>query len=178
MRFVLVDRIHEIKRGESLVASKNLTLGEEYLADHFPTFPVMPGVLMLEALTQTGAWLIRDSEDFAHSIILLKRARAIKYGSFVEPGNQLKLQVDLVSMDARDCEMKGRGLVDGQVVVSGRLTLERFNLRDQNPGLHRTDTLIVESLRDLFGTLREGSVGARAQDRNGQLGEPGSVPHP
>src|ERR1700723_2254457 len=99
MRFVLIDRITELKRGESLVALKNLSLAEEYLADHFPGFPVMPGVLMLEALTQAGAWLIRESEDFAHSIILLKQARTIKYGSFVEPGRQLELRVELTSND-------------------------------------------------------------------------------
>ena len=54
---------------KSLVAVKNLSLAEEYLADHFPGFPVMPGVLMLEALTQAGAWLVRDMEDFAHSVV-------------------------------------------------------------------------------------------------------------
>ena len=59
MRFVLIDRIVEVRPGQSLVAVKNLSLAEEYLADHFPGFPVMPGVLMLEALTQAGAWLIR-----------------------------------------------------------------------------------------------------------------------
>ena len=60
MRFVLVDRIISQETGQSLVAVKNLSLAEEYLADHFPGFPVMPGVLMLEALTQAGAWLVRD----------------------------------------------------------------------------------------------------------------------
>ena len=69
MRFVLTDRIVELKSGESLTALKNLSLAEEYLADHFPGFPVMPGVLMLESLTQAGAWLVREMEDFAHSII-------------------------------------------------------------------------------------------------------------
>ena len=56
MRFNLVDRIVEVQPGRSLQAVKNLTLGEEYLADHFPTFPVMPGVLMLETLVEAGAW--------------------------------------------------------------------------------------------------------------------------
>ena len=64
MRFVLIDRIIDLQPGQSLVAIKNLSLAEEYLADHFPGFPVMPGVLMLEALTQAGAWLIRDMENF------------------------------------------------------------------------------------------------------------------
>src|SRR6185312_10722109 len=116
MRFVLIDRILEVEtqrcrlsgtqaikgQGPRLTAVKNLSLAEEYLSDHFPGFPVMPGVLMLEALTQAGAWLIRDSEDFAKSIIILKQAKTIKYGSFVEPGRQLEIRVELVSQDEHD----------------------------------------------------------------------------
>ncbi len=165
MRFVLIDRILDVQPGRSLHAVKNLSLAEEYLADHFPGFPVMPGVLMLEALTQAGAWLIRDMEDFAHSIIVLKQAKTIKYGSFVEPGRQLELKVDLVSSDATDATFKGVGVIDGQEMVKGRIILTRYNLRDRNPLLHNTDAQIVAGLRGLYGTLRKGSVGARAISR-------------
>jgi 3-hydroxyacyl-[acyl-carrier-protein] dehydratase len=162
MRFVLVDRITELNPGQSLVAVKNLSLAEEYLADHFPGFPVMPGVLMLEALTQAGAWLVRDMEDFAHSIVVLKKAKMIKYGSFVEPGRQLQLKVTLVSHDDREASFKGEGVIDGQTMVKGQFTLTRYNLRDRDPALHKTDASIVEGLRELYATLRKGSVGARA----------------
>ena len=165
MRFVLIDRVLEVKTGQSLVAAKNLSLAEEYLADHFPGFPVMPGVLMLEALTQAGAWLIRDMEDFAHSIILLKQARTIKYGSFVEPGRQLQLRVELISHGERESTFKGVGSVDSQEMVKGRFTLMRYNLRERDPALHTTDAAIVTGLRDLYSTLRKGSVGARAMLR-------------
>lgn len=165
MRFVLIDRILDLQPGRSLVAVKNLSLAEEYLADHFPGFPVMPGVLMLEALTQAGAWLVRDMEDFAHSVIVLKSAKTIKYGSFVEPGRQLQLKVDLLSHDPSEASFKGEGVIDNQVMVKGRFTLTRYNLRDRNPALHATDTLIVDGLRDLYATLRKGSVGARAMLR-------------
>jgi 3-hydroxyacyl-[acyl-carrier-protein] dehydratase len=165
MRFVLIDRIVELNPGQSLVAIKNLSLAEEYLADHFPGFPVMPGVLMLEALTQAGAWLVRDLEDFAHSVVLLKQARTIKYGSFVEPGRQLELRVELTSHGERESSFKGVGLIDNQEMVKGRFTLTRSNLRERDPALHATDAAIVSSLRDLFVTLRKGSVGARAMVR-------------
>ncbi|APW60385.1 3-hydroxyacyl-ACP dehydratase FabZ family protein [Paludisphaera borealis] len=165
MRFVLIDRILEVKPGCSLHAVKNLSLAEEYLSDHFPGFPVMPGVLMLEALTQAAAWLIRDMEDFAHSIIVLKQAKTIKYGSFVEPGRQLELKVDLVSDDSPNATFKGVGVIDGQEMVKGRIVLTRYNLRDRNPLLHATDAQIVAGLRDLYSTLRKGSVGARAMSR-------------
>jgi len=175
MRFVLIDRILEVKSGQSLIAVKNLSLGEEYLADHFPGFPVMPGVLMLEALTQAGAWLVREHEDFAHSIIVLKQARTIKYGSFVEPGRQLELRVEMVSHGERESAFKGVGVIDGQEMVKGRFTLTRYNLRDKDPALHATDASIVDGLRDLFSTLRMGSVGARKMirimpvERDGQV---------
>jgi 3-hydroxyacyl-[acyl-carrier-protein] dehydratase len=176
MRFVLIDRILEVETQRCrlsgtqslkgpcprLTAVKNLSLAEEYLSDHFPGFPVMPGVLMLEALTQAGAWLIRELEDFASSIIVLKQARTIKYGSFVEPGRQLELKVELAGFDPRDCVFKGVGMIDGQEMVKGRFTLTRYNLRDRSPELHATDASIVEGLRDLYVTLRKGSVGARA----------------
>src|SRR5437763_13485588 len=146
MRFVLIDRILDLQPGRSLVAVKNLSLAEEYLADHFPGFPVMPGVLMLEALTQAGAWLIRDLEDFAHSVIVLKQARTIKYGSFVEPGRQLQLRVEVLEHGARETSLKGEGLVGDQVMVKGRFTLTRYNLRERNPALHATDATIVAGL--------------------------------
>lgn len=162
MRFVLIDRILEIEPGQRLVAIKNLSLAEEYLADHFPGFPVMPGVLMLEALTQAGAWLIRASEDFAHSVVVLKQAKTIKYGSFVEPGRRLQLHVDVTQHGDRETTFKGKGIIDDQVMVQGRFTLTRYNLRERDPELHVLDTVMVDSLRDLYTTLLKGSIGARA----------------
>src|SRR5690606_16505029 len=86
MRFLLVDRITTYQAGESITAVKNLSLAEEYLADHFPGFPVMPGVLMLESLVQTSAWLMRITEDFRYSTLLLKEAKALKFNNFMKPG--------------------------------------------------------------------------------------------
>ena len=80
MRFTLIDHVVELELGKKIVAVKNLSMAEEYLADHFPGFPVMPGVLMLEAMTQAGAWLVRASEDFAHSMVVLKQVGNVKYG--------------------------------------------------------------------------------------------------
>src|ERR1700681_578193 len=125
MRFVLIDRIIELNPGQSLVAVKNLSMAEEYLADHFPGFPVMPGVLMLEAMTQAGAWLVRAGEDFAHSIVVLKEARNVKYSNFVAPGQTLTVTVEIINQDARLTRLKAQGTVEGEVQLSGRLVLER-----------------------------------------------------
>src|SRR3954454_22907961 len=95
MRFHLVDRILEVEIGRRLRAVKYLTLGEEYLADHFPSFPVMPGVLMLQMLVEAGAWLLRVTDDFRYSVVVLREVKNIKYGNFMEPGKQMSVAVEL-----------------------------------------------------------------------------------
>src|SRR5437660_8914278 len=111
MRFHLVDRIVEVVHGKGLRAVKNLTLGEEYLADHFPTFPVLPGVLMLQALTEAGTWLVRVTDDFRHSVTVLREVRNVKYGTFVAPGARLDLEVELVRREGTAAVFKARGSV-------------------------------------------------------------------
>src|SRR4029078_8118820 len=81
MRFHLIDRIDTWEVGKSLKASKFLALGEEYLADHFPRFPVMPGVLMLQACVEAAAWLWRASTDFRHPVIVLRDPRTRTEGT-------------------------------------------------------------------------------------------------
>ncbi len=147
MRFNLVDRILEVTPGRSLRAIKNLTLAEEYLADHFPTFPVMPGVLMLQTLVEASAWLVRFTEDFKHSVIVLREAKNVKYGTFMDPGRQMQIRVELVSHDPVSATLKGRGEVDGASTVSASLTLHRYNLRDRSPAHAAADQRIVEHLR-------------------------------
>ena len=88
MKFYLVDKIESISPGKRIVTYKALSLAEEYLADHFPAFPVLPGVLMLEALAQSAAWLLRVQPDFTKSVIVLAAARNVRYTNFVQPGKQ------------------------------------------------------------------------------------------
>jgi len=153
MRFTLVDRILELQRGAKIVAVKNLSLAEEYLADHFPGFPVMPGVLMLEPMTQAAAWLIRESEDFAHSTVVLKEARNVKYANFVEPGQMLTVTAEILEQDARETKVKAQGTVEGASTVSARLVLERYNLADEDPKREITDDVVKMKMRELFSLL-------------------------
>lgn len=139
MRFTLVDRILELEPGRRIVTVKNLTMAEEYLAEHFPAFPVMPGVLMVEAITQAGAWLIRVTEQFASSIIVLKEVKMVRFGHFVAPGRQLRLTCEWTDDDGRLTTFKARGDLDGQTSVSGRVVLERFNLAERHPHYARQD---------------------------------------
>jgi len=160
MKFSLIDRILDLDPGQRIVAVKNLSLAEEYLADHFPGFPVMPGVLMLEAMTQTAAWLIRVSEDFRHSVVLLREAKNVKYVSFVEPGQTLTLTCELTDQGPREARFKATGTVQGEQVVAARLVLERYNLADDNPQQSAADELLRRNLRDLLGLLYKPAVPA------------------
>ncbi len=147
MRFHLVDRVVAVEPGRSLRAVKHLSLAEEYLADHFPTFPVMPGVLQLQTLVEAGAWLLRFSEDFARSVWVLREARAVKYGTFMPPGHRLLVSVELVKQEGDTATLKGRGEVDGTQTVSAQFTLAGYNLRDHNPAWAERDERLVRHLR-------------------------------
>jgi len=149
MRFNLLDKITEVVPGVSLKAIKNLTLGEEYLADHFPTFPVMPGVLMLETLVEAGAWLLRITEDYKHSVIVLQDAKGVKYGTFMEPGRQMTISVELVEKDDKTAVFKGKGEMEGQSTVTAKITLRRYNLADRDPAMKNTDERIIANFREL-----------------------------
>lgn len=158
MFFTQLDTISVIERGRSLQGHKCLTLAEEYLQDHFPGFPVMPGVMMLEALTQAAAWLIRDTEDFVHSMVVLGEAKNVKYSGFVEPGQTLHVDVEWMKEQDSEVSVKASGRVGDRVAVSARLTLKRYNLSDSvvapaRPGMSETDALLREAARAAFRKL-------------------------
>src|SRR5437667_11677689 len=121
MRFCLLDRIVELEPGVRVTGVKRLRPDEDYLRDHFPRFPVMPGVLMLEAMYQASAWLVRQSEGFAHSVVVLKEARNIKYSDFVTPGQTLEVTAEILKQDESTTTLKVQATVNGNVAVNARL---------------------------------------------------------
>jgi 3-hydroxyacyl-[acyl-carrier-protein] dehydratase len=132
MRFELLDRVLE-RSDDRIVTLKQVTLGEEYLQDHFPGFPVLPGVMMLEAMVQAGRALLRDRTG---ERLVLGEVRALKYGTFVTPGQGIRVEIDLQGEDEDGSfDLKGRARVvapssalDGQTAVSGRMTLRPVRL--------------------------------------------------
>jgi 3-hydroxyacyl-[acyl-carrier-protein] dehydratase len=153
LKFSLIDRIQTLEAGRSITAIKTLSLAEEYLQDHFPGFPVMPGVLMVEALVQSSAWLMRHSEDFRYSMVLLREAKAVKFNSFLSPGKTLEIESSVHKRDGNLWQFKAGGQVDGQSTVSARLTLEQFNPGEGNPALEVADQKRIDSLRQEFRIL-------------------------
>jgi 3-hydroxyacyl-[acyl-carrier-protein] dehydratase len=120
VRFQLIDR--EIERSaQRIVALKAVSLAEEYLADHFPGFAVLPGVMMLEAMVQAGRRLVSEDRHW-----ILAEVRNVRYGQMVRPGQSLRVSVDVRKRhDDPDggVEFQGLGEVDGQPAVQGRFTL-------------------------------------------------------
>jgi 3-hydroxyacyl-[acyl-carrier-protein] dehydratase len=153
MQFTLIDRITDLQPGISITAVKTLHPSEEYLRDHFPKFPVMPGVMMLETLYQVGAWLVRKSEDFLHGVVLLQEARHVKFADFVQPGETLVVTCHVVKQDARHTTLKAQGVVGGVVAVSGTLVLERFNVADVYPTRGAWNTYARRKAREQFALL-------------------------
>jgi 3-hydroxyacyl-[acyl-carrier-protein] dehydratase len=160
MRFLLLDSIRSYEPDNTLTAIKNVALSEEYLGDHFPEFPVLPGVFMLEAATQAGAWLLRLSENFAHSIISLKEARNIKYADFVQPGQTLEITVSLVKKDDRLATFKMEGQQSGRQTLTGRLVLERYNLAERDPDQAAIDEQLKKHFRRLATIIRVNRLNA------------------
>ena len=132
MRFQLLDRIDGWESGKSLRGSKFLALGEEYLADHFPRFPVMPGVLMLECLVEAAAWLWRATTAYQHPVIVLRETKNLKYGTFMQPGRRMDVTVELVKVDAGLASFRGKGTNDaGEPTVSAAFTLAGYGLSER-----------------------------------------------
>ena len=161
MCFTLLDRVTAIDPGKSITAIKTLALAEEALADHFPRFPVMPGVLMLESMTQAAAWTIRLGEDFAHSMVVLRAARNVKYGAFVEPGRVLTVTAQILSQDEKTTTIKASGTVGDRTSLTARLVLERYNMADRVPHGAALDIRVRSEMRKLWALLYPARAGAQ-----------------
>ena len=155
MKFNLIDRIDQIT-DDRIVAFKYVSLAEEYLGDHFPTFPVLPGVLMLEALTQAATWLLHRRSGFAKSMAVLKEAKNVKYGNFVAPGNSLRVEVDFFKATETGAVFKAAGLVNDSQALSARIELSYFNLADKTPELAAIDRQLIEHTKARWSVLHHG----------------------
>ena len=153
MKFTLVDRITELVPGRRICTIKSLTLSEEYLGDHFRTFPVMPGVLMLECMIQSAGWLVRATEDFAHSLVLLARAKNVNYKSFITPGGVLRMEVDCKRMEADQSEFIGKGFCEDREMVKARITLDHLNLAQRSRNLQAVDRELITQARTQFALI-------------------------
>jgi len=154
MRFILIDKIVSLEKSKCIKTVKNVSLAEEYLADHFPTFPVLPGVLLLEGLVESASWLVRETENFAHSMILLEQARNVKYKSFLAPGSQIEYAVEAKTIEENVSSFSGVGLSQGEQIIEARFGLRHFNLVVEDPKMAVVDARIIESLKNRLKLLK------------------------
>jgi len=115
--FLLVDRVLELE-GDRIVTLKNVTANEEFFNGHFPGKPIMPGVLQIEALAQSGCILMlkQKVEDPESVLIVFSGIQKARFRQPVVPGDQLRMEVELAGQRRNFATMSGRALVDGQVV--------------------------------------------------------------
>ncbi len=154
MRFILIDKVVSLEPGKEIKAVKNVSLAEEYLQDHFPTFPVLPGVLLLEGLIESASWLVRKTEDFAHSMILLEEAKNVKYKSFLAPGEQIEYTVQAKTIEENVSSFIGFGMSEGTRIVEARFGLRHFNLADENSAMAATDAKVIENMKKRWKLLQ------------------------
>jgi len=120
--FLLIDRILELEPGKRAVGEKLVTIGEPFFQGHFPDYPIMPGVLIVEALAQAGCVLLMDKQiDPAKQIAYFMALDNVKFRRPVVPGDQLRLEVTLMQGKGRTRRLKGEAYVDGQLAAEAEM---------------------------------------------------------
>ncbi len=120
--FLLVDRIVEIAPGKKVVAIKNVSFNESFFQGHFPGAPVMPGVLIIEAMAQAGAVLVlHDMKDRGDKLVYFAGIDKARFRRPVHPGDQIRMTLEVVKLRSRTCVMRGVAEVDGTVAAQAEI---------------------------------------------------------
>ena len=123
--FLLIDRVIEIERKKRIVAIKNVTVNEPYFVGHFPGYPIMPGVLMVEAIAQTGgALLLTEIPDRDSKLMVFTSIENARFRRPVTPGDQLRIEVTVLNWRTRVVKMGGTITVDGKLVCDATVTCQ------------------------------------------------------
>jgi beta-hydroxyacyl-ACP dehydratase FabZ len=120
--FLLVDRVIEMDPERRIVAIKNVTMNEPFFQGHFPGAPVMPGVLIVEAMAQAGAvLLLHDLPGREEKLVYFTGIDGARFRKAVVPGDQLRLTMEVLKLRSRSCKMRGKAEVDGQLVAEAEI---------------------------------------------------------
>lgn len=134
--FLLIDRVVEFERTRRLVAIKNVTINEPFFQGHFPGYPIMPGVLVVEAMAQAGGIiLMHELPDRAEKLVVFTGIERAKFRRPVVPGDQLRIEIEVLSFRPRAGRIAGRALVDGKLACEATLTCQVVpRKREQSSG--------------------------------------------
>ncbi len=115
--FLLIDRVVEVERRKRIVAIKNVTINEPFFQGHFPGYPIMPGVLMVESIAQAGgALLLTEIPDREDKLMVFTGIERAKFRRPVTPGDQLRIEITVLNWMSRAVRMEGRVTVEGKLV--------------------------------------------------------------
>ena len=116
MRFILFDKIVDFKKNVGGIGIKNVTVGEDFFIEHYTKLPIMPEPLVVEAIAQIGGWVISLSCDFKYAAIMAKIGNA-KFHKSIRPGDQLRIDVEILSMNDYGASIRGIAKVEGNIVA-------------------------------------------------------------
>jgi 3-hydroxyacyl-[acyl-carrier-protein] dehydratase len=123
--FLLIDRIVEFEPAKRLVAIKNVTINEPFFQGHFPGYPIMPGVLVVEAMAQAGGIIMmHELADRSQRLVVFTGIERAKFRRPVTPGDQLRIEVDVLAFRSRAGRIAGRATVDGNLACEATLTCQ------------------------------------------------------
>ena len=123
--FLLIDRVVEFESTKRLVAIKNVTINEPFFQGHFPGYPIMPGVLVVEAMAQAGGMIMMaEIPDRTSKLVVFTGIERAKFRRPVTPGDQLRIEVEVLSFRTRAGRIQGRALVDGKLACEATLTCQ------------------------------------------------------
>lgn len=131
--FLLVDRVLSMEPGKSIAALKNVTYNEPFFQGHFPGMRIMPGVLIVEAIAQAGGILVYHTVPNPETkFVLLAKIENVRFRKPVIPGDQLRLEAELVKLKSKFLQLHGRALVEGEIVVEGDLIASLLEKGEMN----------------------------------------------
>jgi 3-hydroxyacyl-[acyl-carrier-protein] dehydratase len=133
--FLLVDRVLSLEKSKSIIALKNVTINEGFFQGHFPEVRIMPGVLTVEALAQAGGILLFNSlPEPEKKFVMFSKIDDMKFRKPVVPGDQIRLECEVLKLKSRFIQIRGRAYVDGKIVVEGLLLASVLNREELHGG--------------------------------------------
>lgn len=155
MRWIWIDTFVEFESGRRAVALKNVTLAEEHLHDHVPGFPVMPAALIIEGMAQTAGILVGEARGFAENVILAKIRRA-EFSALAVPGDQLRYEATVESIDERAAMTSGVVLRNGEPMGRVDLIFSHVNQAEKSLGLPDHNFVFTDQFMNLLAGFRSG----------------------